>query len=315
MKLAAAAILSLVAIATYASPAAYSENPVNAEYSAADESVIVHLEKRTGKQPRFMERIEEIQNSVNHNHHRQDIKAHNKDRLIQDKISRQQRQQEEYQRQLQDNTKTTTKTCLFKTRLSKDMTIKYRLIQDMIIKDNKDYYKNNNKNSEKKSIKDIKNNKGIKTQRYQEEEYQRQRQRGLHLQQQRLLQEQHQRLLQKRLQEQQRRQQEQQQRLQESGVKYQRPKSPEGILQDWKKVCLLNPDLYEYRDGKFICPEYIHDKKRPDFVKPSEEILAQLGTTNQPMDARVKSWKEMGDGKSTTQEIKVWAGILPESRR
>ncbi|KAH6578923.1 hypothetical protein BASA60_003460 [Batrachochytrium salamandrivorans] len=64
MKLAAAAILSLVAIATYASPAAYSENQVSAEYSAANAPVIVHLEKRTGGRPGFLERIEEIQKSV-----------------------------------------------------------------------------------------------------------------------------------------------------------------------------------------------------------------------------------------------------------
>ncbi|KAH9264788.1 hypothetical protein BASA83_011688 [Batrachochytrium salamandrivorans] len=72
MKLAAAAILSLVAIATYASPAAYSENQVSAEYSAANAPVIVHLEKRTGGRPGFLERIEEIQKSVNYNHHRQE---------------------------------------------------------------------------------------------------------------------------------------------------------------------------------------------------------------------------------------------------
>ncbi|KAH6591319.1 hypothetical protein BASA50_008763 [Batrachochytrium salamandrivorans] len=88
MKLAAAAILSLVATATYASPAAYSENQVSAEYSAANAPVTVHLEKRTGDRPGFIERIEEIQNSVNHNHHRQGHqdhnKTHNKDRLIQE---------------------------------------------------------------------------------------------------------------------------------------------------------------------------------------------------------------------------------------
>ncbi|KAH6564557.1 hypothetical protein BASA62_007833 [Batrachochytrium salamandrivorans] len=61
MKLAAAAILSLVATATYASPVAYSENQVSAQYSAADAPVTVHLEKRTGKQLGFMERISEDQ--------------------------------------------------------------------------------------------------------------------------------------------------------------------------------------------------------------------------------------------------------------
>ncbi|KAH6602365.1 hypothetical protein BASA61_001193 [Batrachochytrium salamandrivorans] len=63
MKLAAAAILSLVATAAYASPVAYSENQVSAQYSAADAPVTVHLEKRTGKQLGFMERIAKIKES------------------------------------------------------------------------------------------------------------------------------------------------------------------------------------------------------------------------------------------------------------
>ncbi|KAH6578853.1 hypothetical protein BASA60_003497 [Batrachochytrium salamandrivorans] len=217
MKLAAAAILSLVAIATYASPAAYSENQVSAEYSAANEPVIVHLEKRTGKQP--------------------------------------------------------------------------RLIQDMIIKDNKDYYKNNNKDSEKKSIKDIKNNKDIKKKSIKDndnEDY-----------------------------------------IYNNKDNEKNNKDIKNI-KDYKttpktitkkttratKTTTRTATKTTRERGKIpkteisrgnsarLEEEYIHDKKRPDFVKPSEEILAQLGTTNQPMDARVKSWKEMGDGKAPHKRSK-----------
>ncbi|KAH6564558.1 hypothetical protein BASA62_007834 [Batrachochytrium salamandrivorans] len=69
------------------------------------------------------------------------------------------------------------------------------------------------------------------------------------------------------------------------------------ILQEWREICLLNPSLYDYRNGRFICPEYIHDNKRPNLVEPPEEEHAQLGTTNKPTDARINSWEEMGDGK------------------
>ncbi|KAH6578942.1 hypothetical protein BASA60_003479 [Batrachochytrium salamandrivorans] len=105
MKLAAAAILSLVATATYASPAAYSENQVSAEYSAANAPVIVHLQKRTGDRPGFMERIEEIQKSVNHNHHRQGHQDPQQDPQQRqahprnDYQEQQKQQEEEYQRQ------------------------------------------------------------------------------------------------------------------------------------------------------------------------------------------------------------------------
>ncbi|KAH6584499.1 hypothetical protein BASA61_007398 [Batrachochytrium salamandrivorans] len=58
MKLAAATLFSLVAIATYASPAAHPENRVDVQYSEVDEPVIVHLEKRAGDQQRFPETIE-----------------------------------------------------------------------------------------------------------------------------------------------------------------------------------------------------------------------------------------------------------------
>ncbi|KAH6581565.1 hypothetical protein BASA61_009011 [Batrachochytrium salamandrivorans] len=221
MKLAAAAILSLVATATYASPVAYSENQVSAQYSAADESVTVHLEKRTGKRQGFMERIKEIQDSVNHDHHQQ---GHQQE---QDSQQGQTHPRNDYQRLLQER--------------QRQREEEQRLLQQR-----------------------------LKDQREEE-----------------------QRLLQQRLQDQQRRDQEEQQRLQqeqqESEVEYhQRPKSPMEILEDWKEICLLNPNLYDYRNDKFICPEYIYDKKRPNLVEPSEEELAQLGTTNKPTDARKK---------------------------
>ncbi|KAH6591320.1 hypothetical protein BASA50_008764 [Batrachochytrium salamandrivorans] len=230
MKLAAAAILSLVATATYASPVAYSENQVSAQYSAADESVTVHLEKRTGKRHGFMERIKEIQDSVNHDHHQQ---GHQQE---QDSQQGQTHPRNDYQRLLQER--------------QRQREEEQRLLQQR-----------------------------LKDQREEE-----------------------QRLLQQRLQDQQRRDQEEQQRLQqeqqESEVEYhQRPKSPMEILQDWKEICLLNPNLYDYRNDKFICPEYIHDNKRPNLVEPPEEEHAQLGTTNKPTDARINSWEEMGDGK------------------
>ncbi|KAH6560278.1 hypothetical protein BASA62_000351 [Batrachochytrium salamandrivorans] len=76
MKLAAATLFSLVAIATYASPAAYPENQVDVQHSAIDEPIIVHLERRAGDQQRFPERVPNIQKSVNHNHHQQGHQQH-----------------------------------------------------------------------------------------------------------------------------------------------------------------------------------------------------------------------------------------------
>ncbi|KAH6599287.1 hypothetical protein BASA50_003122 [Batrachochytrium salamandrivorans] len=76
MKLAASIIFSLVAIATYASPAAYPEDQVDVQHSAINEPVTVHLEKRAGDQPGFMERISNIQKSVNYNHHQPGHQGH-----------------------------------------------------------------------------------------------------------------------------------------------------------------------------------------------------------------------------------------------
>ncbi|KAH6578940.1 hypothetical protein BASA60_003477 [Batrachochytrium salamandrivorans] len=113
MKLAAAAILSLVATAAYASPVAYSENQVSAQYSAADESRHRPPRKAYWKTAGFMERISEIQDSVNHDHHQQGHQQeqdsqqgqthprNDYQRLLQER----QRQREEEQRLLQQRLK------------------------------------------------------------------------------------------------------------------------------------------------------------------------------------------------------------------
>ncbi|KAH6602817.1 hypothetical protein BASA61_000718 [Batrachochytrium salamandrivorans] len=90
MKLAAATLFSLVAIATYALPAAYPENRVDMQYSAINEPIIVHLERRAGDQQRFPETIEDTQKSADYK------------RRLQKRQNQQQRlrQQEEDQRQM-----------------------------------------------------------------------------------------------------------------------------------------------------------------------------------------------------------------------
>ncbi|KAH9263348.1 hypothetical protein BASA83_013285 [Batrachochytrium salamandrivorans] len=87
MKLAAATFFSLVAIATYALPVAYSENQVSAQYSAINEPVIVHLEKRAGEQPGLSQGVPNIQESVNDDHRQQEREK--------EKLQRQQKQQNE----------------------------------------------------------------------------------------------------------------------------------------------------------------------------------------------------------------------------
>ncbi|KAH6564431.1 hypothetical protein BASA62_007911 [Batrachochytrium salamandrivorans] len=66
MKLEAVTLFSLVAIATYASPAAYPENQANAQHSAIDAPVIVHLEKRVTVWNRFLEMIGDIEDAIGH---------------------------------------------------------------------------------------------------------------------------------------------------------------------------------------------------------------------------------------------------------
>ncbi|KAH6570518.1 hypothetical protein BASA60_007665 [Batrachochytrium salamandrivorans] len=90
MKLAAATLFSLVAIATYALPAAHPENRVDMQYSAINEPIIVHLEKRAGDQQRFPETIEDTQKSADYK------------RRLQQRQNQQQRlrQQEEDQKQV-----------------------------------------------------------------------------------------------------------------------------------------------------------------------------------------------------------------------
>ncbi|KAH6595400.1 hypothetical protein BASA61_003823, partial [Batrachochytrium salamandrivorans] len=62
MKLAAATIFSLVAIVTYAPPAAYAENRVGMHYNEIDTPVMTHLEKRAGDQQDPPETTEDTQN-------------------------------------------------------------------------------------------------------------------------------------------------------------------------------------------------------------------------------------------------------------
>ncbi|KAH9265360.1 hypothetical protein BASA84_001629 [Batrachochytrium salamandrivorans] len=103
MKLAAATLFSLVAIATYASPAAYPENQVDVQHSAINEPIIVHLERRAGDQQRFPERVPNIQKSVNHNHHQQGHQQHQQHQKDHQKRKEEQqrlRQQEEDQKQV-----------------------------------------------------------------------------------------------------------------------------------------------------------------------------------------------------------------------
>ncbi|KAH9269842.1 hypothetical protein BASA83_007990 [Batrachochytrium salamandrivorans] len=69
MKLAAATIFSLVAIVTYAPPAAYAENRVGMHYNEIDTPVMTHLEKRAGDQQDPPETTEDTQESVDFGHH------------------------------------------------------------------------------------------------------------------------------------------------------------------------------------------------------------------------------------------------------
>ncbi|KAH9269079.1 hypothetical protein BASA83_008955 [Batrachochytrium salamandrivorans] len=69
MKLAAATIFSLVAIVTYAPPAAYAENRVGMHYNEIDTPVMTHLEKRAGDQQDPPETTENTQKSVDFGHH------------------------------------------------------------------------------------------------------------------------------------------------------------------------------------------------------------------------------------------------------
>ncbi|KAH9272959.1 hypothetical protein BASA83_004852 [Batrachochytrium salamandrivorans] len=109
MKLAAAIIFSLVATVTYASPAAYPENRVDMQYSAASEPVTVHLEKRTRGRLGFLERVAEIQKSINHNHHPQEHQhqenqghqQHQKNQGHQENQGHQQDSQENQEQRLQ----------------------------------------------------------------------------------------------------------------------------------------------------------------------------------------------------------------------
>ncbi|KAH6564589.1 hypothetical protein BASA62_007813 [Batrachochytrium salamandrivorans] len=100
MKLAAATLFSLVAIATYASPAAHPENRVDVQHSEVDEPVIVHLEKRAGDQQRFPETIEGTPKSADYK------------RRLQQRQNQQQRlrQQEEDRKTSATRTRKTTKT-------------------------------------------------------------------------------------------------------------------------------------------------------------------------------------------------------------
>ncbi|KAH9268137.1 hypothetical protein BASA83_009529 [Batrachochytrium salamandrivorans] len=101
MKLAAATLFSLVAIATYASPAAHPENQVDVQHSEVDEPVIVHLEKRAGDQQRFPETIEGTPKSADYKRRLQQ-RQNQQQRLRQQEEDRKQVLQEQERQQRQE---------------------------------------------------------------------------------------------------------------------------------------------------------------------------------------------------------------------
>ncbi|KAH9251767.1 hypothetical protein BASA83_011650 [Batrachochytrium salamandrivorans] len=197
MKLAAATLFSLVAIATYASPAAYPENQVDVQHSATDAPVIVHLDKRAGDQPGFLQRVSGIQQSVNYNHHQPGHRGHQRHQGHQGYQGYQQGRQREMQQRLQN--------------------------------------------------------------------------------------------------EHQRREQERQQQENQGLESYKKD------VQKWKDNQLLGSDGYEHRNGVFFYPKHLVNGQRPNLVKPSDKVLAQLGTTNKHRNERKNSWRGMGDDKAPTR--------------
>ncbi|KAH6584500.1 hypothetical protein BASA61_007399 [Batrachochytrium salamandrivorans] len=213
MKLAASIIFSLVAIATYASPAAYPEDQVDVQHSAINEPVIVHLEKRAGDQPGFMERISNIQKSVNYNHHQPGHQGHQGHRGYQGHQEYQRRQKQERQERQE----------------------RWQMLHH----------------------------------EHQRREQERREQYGH-----------------------QRRQQERQQQENQGLESYKKD------VQKWKDNQLLGSDGYEHRNGTFFYPKHLVNGQRPNLVKPSDKVLAQLGTTNKHRNERKNSWEEMGDDKA-----------------
>ncbi|KAH6600318.1 hypothetical protein BASA61_002321 [Batrachochytrium salamandrivorans] len=88
------------------------------------------------------------------------------------------------------------------------------------------------------------------------------------------------------------------QKQQKRKVEHQKRRLRKEALWDWEARQLSDPNLYGYRHGKLTYPEYLFNKKRPDLVEPSDEALAQLGTTNKNKDDRIKSWEKTEDDKA-----------------
>ncbi|KAH6601035.1 hypothetical protein BASA50_001863 [Batrachochytrium salamandrivorans] len=196
MKLAAATLFSLVAIATYASPAAYPENQVDVQHSATDAPVIVHLDKRAGDQPGFLQRVSGIQQSVNYNHHQPGHRGHQRHQGHQGYQGYQQGRQREMQQRLQN--------------------------------------------------------------------------------------------------EHQRREQERQQQENQGLESYKKD------VQKWKDNQLLGSDGYEHRNGVFFYPKHLVNGQRPNLVKPSDKVLAQLGKIQH--GERIRQLEE-GRGTNTFDPI------------